>query len=114
MPVIDGARIFAGENSKAELEFEDGSSVRLAGPAQIALIELSFSAGGSPITSSTSIPERSTSMRGFKDHADFRISLPTGESLDVTKPSRLRFTVDEQVASLAVTDGEADIPEARR
>ena len=49
MPLTEGARIYAAENSKAELEFEDGSSVRLAGPAQIALKQLSFAPDGSPV-----------------------------------------------------------------
>ena len=47
MPVIGGARIYAAENSKAELELEDGSSIRLAGPAQITLNELSTAPDGS-------------------------------------------------------------------
>jgi hypothetical protein len=40
-------------------------------------------------------------------HDDFRISVSSGESFAITQPSQLRFTVDQQVASLSVMKGEA-------
>ena len=109
MPVIAGARIFAGDNSKAEIEFEDGSTVRLVGPAQIALEDLSFSATGAPITHIEIDSGLVYVDAHLKDHADFRIVTSTGESFAITQPSRLRFKAGEQVASLSVTDGEVEV-----
>jgi hypothetical protein len=107
MPVVAGARIYAAQNAKAELEFEDGSSVRLAGPAQISLIELSSAPNGSPVNAIQVDSGEVYVNARLRNHDDFRISAYSGESFAVTKPSRLRFTVNEQTASLAVADGEA-------
>jgi len=107
MPVIGGAKIYAAEQSKAELEFEDGSSVRLAGPAQITIIQLSSNAKSAPVNViQVNSGEVYVNAR-LKDHADFRISDADGSSFAITQPSRLRFTVDQQTASLAVMSGEA-------
>ena len=107
MPVIGGARIYAAEHSKAELEFEDGSSVRLAGPAQITLTELSTKADGSPINAIQVDSGEVYVNARLRNHDDFRIAAYSGESFAITKPSHLRFTVNEQTASLAMSDGEA-------
>jgi hypothetical protein len=107
MPVIGGARIYAAENSKAELEFEDGSSVRLAGPAQISVIGLSSASDGSPVNAIQVDSGVVYVNARLRKHGDFRISDNSGESFAITKPSHLRFTVNEQTASLAMNDGEA-------
>jgi hypothetical protein len=114
MPVIGGARIYAAEGAKAELEFEDGSSVRLAGPAQVSVVELSSNAKGAPVNviQVTSGEVYVNARMHHKD--DFRVVAPTGESFAITKPSRLRFTVDQQTASLAMMDGEAVVQANQR
>jgi hypothetical protein len=107
MPVIGGARIYAAEQSKAELEFEDGSSVRLAGPAQITIQQLSYNAKGSPVTA---IQVNSGAVyvdARLGHHGEFRIIDAENTGFAITKPSQLRFTVDQQTASLAMTNGEA-------
>jgi hypothetical protein len=107
MPVIGGARIYAAENSKAELELEDGSSIRLAGPAQITLTELSSAPDGAPVNV-IQVDSGEVYINARMHHHDqFRIVAPTGEAFAITQPSHLRFTVDQQTASLAVMDGEA-------
>jgi hypothetical protein len=107
MPVIGGARIYAAENSKAELEFEDGSSIRLAGPAQITLTQLSTASDGSPVNLIQVDSGEIYVNARMHHHDQFRILTPSGEAFAISKPSHLRFTVDEQTASLAVMDGEA-------
>lgn len=107
MPVIGGARIYAAENSKAELEFEDGSSIRLAGPSQISVMELSSTPDGSPVNAIQVDSGEIYVNARLHDHGNFRISAYSGESFAISKPSHLRFTVKEQTASLAMTDGEA-------
>lgn len=107
MPVIGGARIYAAEQSKAELEFEDGSSVRLAGPAQITVTQLSNGPKGAPVNViQVNSGEVYVNAR-LSHHDDFRIVDAEGMSFTITKRSRLRFIVDQQTASLAVMSGEA-------
>jgi hypothetical protein len=107
MPVIGGARVYAAQNSKAELEFEDGSSVRLVGPAQITLTQLSTAQNGSPVNVIQVDSGQVYINARLHHHDQFRVLGPTGESFEITQPSHLRFTVDQQTASLAVMDGEA-------
>jgi hypothetical protein len=114
MPVIGGARIYAAEGAKAELEFEDGSSVRLAGPAQISVVELSSSADGKPVNVIQVASGEVYVNARLHHHDDFRILAPSGESFAITKPSHLRFTVDQQTASLAMMDGEAVVQASQR
>jgi hypothetical protein len=114
MPVIGGARVYAAENAKAELEFEDGSSVRLAGPAQISVVELTSSADGKLVNVIQVTSGEVYVNARLHHHDDFRIVAPTGESFAITKPSHLRFTVDQQTASLAMMDGEAVVQASQR
>lgn len=109
MPVIAGARIYAAENSKAELEFEDGSSVRLVGPAQITMLNLSAANDGSRINQVQVDSGLVYVNARLHHHDDFRVLAPTGEIFVVTRPSHLRFTVDEQTASLSMLDGEVSV-----
>jgi hypothetical protein len=108
MPLTEGARLYAAENSKAELEFEDGSSVRLAGPAQIALNQLSLAPDGSPLNQIEVDSGLVYVNARLNDHASFRIQDPNGESFAITQPTHLRFNVEEQVALLSVIDGEVE------
>jgi hypothetical protein len=107
MPVVGGARIYAAEESKAEIEFEDGSSVRLAGPAQITLVELSSNSSGAPVNVlQVNSGEVYVNAR-LRRNDDFRLVDADGASFVIKRPSRLRLTVDQQTASLAMMDGEA-------
>jgi hypothetical protein len=109
MPVIGGARIYAAENSKAELELEDGSSVRLVGPAQITVSELSSAKDGAPVNVIQVDSGMVYVSALLHRNDDFSITASTGESFTITQPSHLRFKVDQQVASLSVIDGEVSL-----
>src|SRR5690349_17575467 len=49
MPVPAGSRVWVARNSRAEIELEDGSSIRLLGPAEIVLAQLSLAVDGAPV-----------------------------------------------------------------
>lgn len=109
MPLIGGAKLYAGENSRAEIEFEDGSSVRLAGPAQIALTELAFGPKGAPVTH-VEIDSGIVYVNArLGDNSEFQLISATGEIFNVTHPSRLRFKGGEQVASISVMEGQVEV-----
>jgi hypothetical protein len=112
MPVIAGARIYAAENSRAELEFEDGSSVRLAGPAQITLLELSSTADGSLLSSVQVDSGLVYANVKPRKNDTFRILTSGAEPFTVTQPTHLRLNVDQQTASLSVMQGEAVLQSA--
>ena len=114
MPIIGGARVYAAENAKAEIELEDGSSLRLVGPAQITFNQLSTSSKGNPVNLIQVDSGVVYVTARLRHHDDFRITGPTGEAFVIDRPSRLRFTVDEQTASLAMLDGEAVMQDGDR
>jgi uncharacterized membrane protein YgcG len=107
MPVNKGARIYVAENGRAELELEDGSSLRMAGPAQITVKDLSTTAQGVPVD----VFQINSGVVYFDARLlhqdDLRIEDADGTAFAITKPSHLRFTVDQQTASVAVSQGEA-------
>ena len=100
-------RVRAAENSRAVIELEDGSSIRLDGPAQVAL-QLSQSVDGTPV-------DRLEIDSGVVDinavlaaRADFRIRDKSGSSFVLTQPSRLQFKVEKKAASLEVMEGAVE------
>ena len=42
MPIIQGSKLSAEQGSHVEVEFEDGSTARLVGPAQVAFPQLTL------------------------------------------------------------------------
>ena len=112
MPLPSGTRIYAAENSNAEIELEDGSSIRIAGPGEVALLQLSQSVDGTPVDRVEIDSGRVYINAVLAARADFRIRDRSGSSFIVTQPSRLRLQVDEQAASLAVMEGEVEALDA--
>jgi ferric-dicitrate binding protein FerR (iron transport regulator) len=100
-------RVRAAEASSAIVELEDGSSIRLEGPAQVAL-QLSESLDGAPVDRveiNTGVVEISAVLAA---RADFRVRDRVGSTYVIAQPSTVRFQVDAQAASLNVIEGEVE------
>jgi hypothetical protein len=108
MPLPSGASVYAADDSKAEIELEDGSTIRLAGPAQVALADLSLTADGATVNDVEIDSGLVYINAGLLSGTQFHIQDANGTTFAITEPSVLRFKVDEQVASLAVMDGEVE------
>src|SRR6266516_1207939 len=94
-------RVRAAEFSAAVLELEDGSSIRLDGPAQVSL-QLSESTEGAPVNQlqiNTGVVEISAVLAA---RADFRVRDRLGSTYIIAQPSTVRFQVGAQAASLNV------------
>ena len=100
-------RVRAGESSSAILELEDGSSIRLDGPGQVAL-QLSESSEGAPIDRVEVITGAVEITAVLAARADFRVRDRTGSTFVIAQPSTLRFQVGKQAASLNVIEGEVE------
>jgi hypothetical protein len=112
MPIPGGTRVHAAENSTAVVELEDGSSIRLVGPGQVTLLQLSQSVDGTPVDRVEIDSGQVYINAVLAARADFRLRDPSGSSFIVTQPSRLRLQVDPQAASLAVMEGEVEALDA--
>jgi hypothetical protein len=107
MPVIEGMRLWAGENSRAEVEFEDGSAVRLADNSLAELAELRLRDG---TRLNHVVVEQGIVYFDVrrKDAADFRVSFG-GRQVYVPKDARFRVHVLAENASLAVLRGDVEM-----
>ena len=100
-------RVRAAVFSSADVELEDGSSIRLEGPAQVSL-RLSESIDGAPINRveiNTGVVEISAVLAA---RADFRVHDRWGSTYVIAQPSTMRFQVDPQGSSLDVIEGEVE------
>ena len=100
-------RVRAAEFSSALLELEDGSSIRLEGPAQVSL-QLSESIDGAPVNRveiNKGVVEIGAVLAA---RADFRVRDRAGATYVIAQPSTVRFRVDARAASLNVIEGEVE------
>src|SRR5438874_9011420 len=76
MPVVEGMKISTGSDGAAELEFEDGSTVRLTPDSVLDVQKLASSDDGGMLT--TVALDRGTAYVDYKKQkdSDFRLSLP--------------------------------------
>lgn len=110
MPVIEGAKLSAEQGSHAEVEFEDGSTVRLVGPAQAAFSELNLVDG-----KKTSVVEVQSGLAYFdipklKDDI-FRVAVAK-HTFDVHKNAQFRVDASDPDQSVAVMKGELQLQDA--
>ena len=107
LTIAGDVRVRAADASTAIVELEDGSSIRLDGPAQVTL-QLSESIDGAPVNrvEVTSGMVEITAVLAAR--ADFRVRDRSGSTFVIAQPSRLRFQVDQQAASLNVIEGEVE------
>jgi hypothetical protein len=108
MPITQGVRLRTGPAGRAEVEFENGSVMRLVGDSSVEFSELSLRSNG----------DRLSEMRvaGGTVYVDFRhkggesFRLMTGDrAFDLTHDARFRLRADHGQAELAVFKGEIDV-----
>jgi hypothetical protein len=108
MPIIQGTKLSAEQGSHAEIEFEDGSTVRLVGPAQVAFPELTLGADGKK----NSLTEAQSGLVYFdvpKVHDDsFRVAVGK-HNFQVRKNAQFRVDASDPDQSLAVMKGEVQL-----
>ena len=108
MPVAHGNRVWTRNEALAEVEFEDGDTIRLTPETLLILQQLALRSNGVRITV-VELQEGEAYFRlRHNDDNDFRILLP-GRELELRKSSRLRLAVRGQQVELAVMKGEVEI-----
>lgn len=109
MPLVPGTRVATRDDGRAEIEFEDGSTVRLAPNtlAETQGLELRSSGGKSTLVD---LQEGTAyfNIRKLNDDDDFRVT--TGQrEFSLTRASRFRVRVDRSQVLLAVFKGEVEV-----
>ena len=111
MPVIQGTRLMADEDGRIEVEFENGSTMRLVGPAEVIFRELSLRNDGNKI----SLIEVTHGLVYFdvvrKGDDDFRVTVQN-HNVEVHKTSHFRVDDTAGAARIAVMKGQLDLLDA--
>ncbi len=109
MPITQGVRLQTGSNGRAEVEMEDGTTIRLAPDTAMSFPELVLHDSG--IRASTAQLTLGTAYFNVlhKKKEEIRVAF-AHQSIDVDHEVRFRVSVDLATAKLAVFKGELKIP----
>ena len=108
LPITQGAKIRTGENGMAELEFEDGSSLRLTPHTAIVVTELSLRDSGGKLSGVHL--EQGMAYINFFGGADDEFDVAFArETLALKHATHVRIALGDADAVVAVFKGEADV-----
>lgn len=108
LPIVQGNQIYTRSDGRAEVEFEDGSALRLAPETSVGFPQLALTDSGGKV--STVSLRHGTAYLTFKGSKDDQTVLTFGsDRLLVRGPARLRIEVSATNAAVAVLGGEAEV-----
>jgi uncharacterized protein DUF6600/FecR-like protein len=108
LPVTQGAKLRTGQSARAEIEFEDGSTLRITPGSVLEFPELARHDSGAR-ASSVELQE-GTAYLNFKGDKGEEFSLGFGrESLRLNKPAHLRVELRDASATVAVFKGDVEV-----
>ena len=113
MPLAPGTQVTTRDDGRAEIEFEDMSTVRLAPGTLVETQSLDLRSSGSKYTL-VDLQDGTAyfNIRKRDDDNDFRVS--TGQrEFSLTRASRFRLRVDHKQVVLAVFSGEVEITDEK-
>ncbi|HEY6412835.1 MAG TPA: DUF6600 domain-containing protein [Edaphobacter sp.] len=111
MPLAQGLRVMTGEDGQAEIEFEDGSLVRLTPNSSLSLDHLSADSGGNFQTQLSLVQGliyaelRAVSKYAYQLNVDGTVVSPV-------ENATIRINLDEPPAVIAVLTGRAHVEHA--
>lgn len=106
LPVTQGSKVRTGNNGRAEVEFEDGSSLRLAPNSTLEFEKLSLSDSGTRISQVNLVEGMAYGNLLGKD--DFALTF-SHETATLTRAAHFRVDASNEVANLAVFKGEVNV-----
>jgi FecR protein len=108
LPLIQGAKIATGKSGRAEVEFEDGSTLRLAPETNITFSQLSLRDSGAKV--STLHLEKGTAYLNFVGTKTDEFALSFGrESLALKNAAHVRVVTGDTDSTVAVFRGDAGV-----
>ncbi|HXE90153.1 MAG TPA: FecR family protein [Terriglobales bacterium] len=108
MPVAHGNRVQTGHGALAEVEFEDGDTIRLTPNTLVELQELGLRGSGQRYT--VALLEDGTAYFDLNENRDDDFHVLAGrQEITLRKDSRFRLTVGQRQMELAVYKGEVTV-----
>jgi uncharacterized protein DUF6600/FecR-like protein len=108
MPVIEGSKLRTGSDGRAEVEFEDGSVLRIVPDSQIDFTALSLGDDGQKLNTVKLVD--GTAYVNIRAKKGDRLTLNFGhESATLAELAHLRVNLSDVDATLAVFDGDVHV-----
>jgi hypothetical protein len=108
MPITEGTKLWAKQDGRAEIEFEDSSVVRIVPNTKINFSQLSLADSGSKV--STVNLEEGTAYINFAGKKDSEFTVNFGhESAKLTQAAHFRVGMGDTDATLAVFKGDVEV-----
>lgn len=108
MPITQGAKLSTGDDGEAEVEFENGSTVRLAPDTEIRFDQLSLRGDGGKVSLITLDDGTAYFDIKVKDQDEFRVAYG-GRDVRVAKSAHFRAESADRQARLAAFKGELEL-----
>jgi hypothetical protein len=113
LPVIESSRLKTGKDGRAEVEFEDGSTLRLASNSELDFIRLALGDDGQKLStvqlvSGTVYANLHPKNAGQKTGDQFLLNFAR-ESVTVTRAAHFRVQLADARANLAVFKGKVSV-----
>lgn len=111
LPVTQGTKLRAGQDARAEIEFEDGSTLRITPGTVVEFPELARRDSGARASSLEL--QGGTAYLNFKGDKQEEFTLAFGQDrLALTKPAHLRIGLTDVSATVAVFKGDVEVASA--
>ncbi len=109
LPITQGTKLRAGQNARAEIEFEDGSTLRITPGTMVEFSELALrDSGARASTLNLQTGTAYLNFKGNKSAQEFLLSFGR-EKLTLAKPAHLRVELKDTDATLAVFKGDVEV-----
>lgn len=106
LPVIEGSKLKTGKDGRAEVEFEDGSALRLAPDSEVDFTRLALSDGGQRLSTVQLVSGTVyANLHPKKGGDQFQLNFAR-ESVAVSEPAHFRVELDDAAATVAVFKGK--------
>jgi hypothetical protein len=106
LPITEGAQLRTGSTGRAEIEFEDGSSIRLAPNTSVDFTKLSLADAGKRISQLNLVDGMAYVNWLGKD--DFSLNF-SHESVSLDHAAHFRVDTSSEVANVAVFKGDVEV-----
>lgn len=108
LPITEGMQLRTSDDGRAEIEFEDGSTVRIAPDSTVAFTQLSLRDSGTKVSTVDVI--KGTAYVEFTGKKDDELTAQFGqEKVVFTQAAHARIGVDQDGASFAVFKGDLEV-----
>ncbi len=108
MPVIEGVRLWTRSDARAEVEFEDGGTLRMVPDSLINFEELRTGSSGEKVTRVD--VQQGTLYADLKDHDHDELAFTFAQQeLTLRHSSRFRLDIDKEQLKVAVFRGEVEL-----